>query len=203
MTKREVILASQSPRRKELLRQSVLEFSVQAAHIDERKIEKQILGAQAHIDFGETAKLLVETLAKEKANAILRVCPQALVIGADTIVVQGNQVLGKPVNEREAYAMIRSYAGNTHSVMTGVSIQTNTKKETFSVETKVHFLPWSSQMEKEVSIYVASGSPLDKAGAYGIQEMPALWIRGIEGDYPNVVGFPIAAVHQALQHFIE
>lgn len=199
--KREIILASQSPRRRELLQLCVPDFTVQAAHIDERRIEKSVMGKKGTESFLDRAKCLVETLAKEKATVILSQHPTALVIGADTVVVHQEKVLGKPRDEQQAYEMIRSYAGKVHSVVTGVSVQTADKKETFAIETKVRFFDWNEQMAGEVNEYIASGSPMDKAGAYGIQELPGLWVAGIEGDYPNVVGFPVAYVNRMLQTF--
>ncbi|UJF15641.1 Maf family protein [Jeotgalibaca sp. MA1X17-3] len=200
MTKR-IILASQSPRRKELLHLCVKEFSIQVADIEERAIESQVMEKTTHETFLEQATSLVKTLANEKAKVILQKNEDAIIIGADTIVVHENRVLGKPNNPEEAFEMLRSYAGKSHSVITGVSIQTDQQKENFSVETKVHFFDWNPQMEKEIRNYIASGSPFDKAGGYGIQEMPSLWISGIEGDYLNVVGLPVAYVNQTLQNF--
>lgn len=197
---RKIILASQSPRRQELLRLCVDDFSIQAADIAEKEIEERILSGGER-NFPEKVRQLVETLAQKKAERILQLESDALVIGADTIVMHEGQVLGKPVDEADAYRMLRSYAGKTHSVLTGVSIQTRGKQETFSIETKVHFFPWSPQMEREMRAYVASGSPMDKAGAYGIQELAGLWVSGIEGDYNNVIGLPIAYLNQALERF--
>lgn len=199
--KRKVILASQSPRRKELLALCVDEFTIQAADVEEKEIEKRIMEADSTPVFLDKARLLVETLAYEKAARIQRANREALVIGADTIVVHEDAVLGKPRDEEDAYRMLRSYAGKTHWVLTGVSIQTEDRQETFATETKVHFFDWSPQMEAEMRAYIASGSPMDKAGAYGIQEKAGLWVSGIEGDYANVIGLPVAYLNQALHHF--
>lgn len=200
MTK-QIILASQSPRRKELLSLCVKDFTIQVADIEERAIESRVLENIDAENFLNQAKCLVETLAHEKAKVILKKNVGAIIIGADTIVVHNGKVLGKPIDSKEASAMLRSYAGKTHSVITGVSIQTDQQQETFSVETKVRFFDWNLQMAREMEDYIASGSPFDKAGGYGIQEMPSLWIASIEGDYPNVVGLPVAHVNQVLQNF--
>lgn len=194
-----IILASQSPRRKELLSLCVEAFEIQAADIEEKEIESRILAEDGA--FPEKSQKLVETLAREKAARILQQESGALVIGADTIVVHRGEVLGKPVDEQDAYRMLRSYAGKTHSVLTGVSVQTSEREETFAVETKVHFFPWSEQMEREICAYIRSGSPMDKAGAYGIQEQAGLWVSGIEGDYNNVIGLPLPYLHWTLESF--
>ena len=197
-----VILASQSPRRKELLSLCVKDFAVQVSEIDEKEVERKILAEAGQEDFIETARKLVETLAREKAAVIHRLQTNAMVIGADTVVVLDNRVLGKPMDADEAYAMLRSLAGRTHSVLTGVSIQWGELEETFAVETKVHFFDWDAQMDAEVRAYIASGSPLDKAGAYGIQEEAGLWVERIEGDYNNIVGLPVASVNKAMQRML-
>lgn len=199
---KKIILASQSPRRKELLHLCVKDFTIQAANIDERFIEREVMRGIDSKNFLQQSRHLVETLAYEKAKVILQKYTDAIIIGADTVVVHEGKILGKPVDSKEAYTMLRSYAGKTHSVITGVSIQTNQRQDTFSVETKVRFFEWSARMKREVSEYISSGSPFDKAGGYGIQEMPSLWVARIDGDYPNVVGFPIAYINQTLQKFI-
>ena len=98
--------------------------------------------------------------------------------------------------------MLRALAGKTHSVLTGVSILWGEKEETFASETKVSFFEWDDRMEAEVKAYVASGKPMDKAGAYGIQEEAALWVSGIEGDYNTIVGFPVALVDKAIHRLL-
>lgn len=201
MTK-SIILASRSPRRQELLHLCVKNFTIQAADIDERTIEREVMGNADPEHFLKYAKQLVERLAYEKAGKILQENKNAIVIGADTVVVHEKHILGKPANSKEAYDMLRSYAGKTHSVLTGVSIQTEQKNEVFSIETKVRFFDWNLQMKKEVEQYITSSSHFDKAGGYGIQETPSLWVAEIEGDYPNAVGLPVAYVNRALQNFI-
>ncbi|AZP04491.1 Maf family protein [Jeotgalibaca ciconiae] len=199
--KQSIVLASQSPRRKEWLSLCVSDFSVISADIDEKSIEKQILKTNNEEPFLLTASRLVEMLAAEKARVIFKKQPMSIVIGADTVVVHENRILGKPLDESQAYEMLRSYAGKTHSVVTGVSIKNSEKEITFSVESKVTFWDWNKQMEQEVFDYIKTGNPMDKAGAYGIQEMPSLWVKEISGDYPNIVGLPISYVNRALYEF--
>lgn len=197
-----IILASQSPRRSELLSLCIKNFAVQAADIDEKAIEERILAEAGQDPFVETATELVETLAREKAAVIHRENSDAMVIGSDTVVMLDEKILGKPVDEADAYAMLRALAGKTHSVLTGVSILWGEKEETFASETKVSFFEWDDRMEAEVKAYVASGKPMDKAGAYGIQEEAALWVSGIEGDYNTIVGFPVALVDKAIHRLL-
>ena len=197
-----IILASQSPRRSELLSLCIKEFAVQAADINEKAIEERILAEAGQGPFLDTATELVETLAREKAAVIHRENSEAMVIGSDTVVVLDEKILGKPVDEADAYAMLRALAGKTHSVLTGVSILWGEKEETFASETKVSFFEWDDRMAKEVKSYVSSGKPMDKAGSYGIQEEAALWVSGIEGDYNTIVGFPIALVDKAIHRLL-
>ena len=197
-----IILASQSPRRSELLSLSTKDFAVQVADIDEKAIEERILAEAGQEMFIDTANELVETLAREKAAVIHRENREAMVIGSDTVVVLGEKILGKPVDVADAYAMLRALAGKTHSVLTGVSILWGEKEETFASETKVSFFEWDDRMEAEVKAYVASGKPMDKAGAYGIQEEAALWVSGIEGDYNTIVGLPVALVDKAIHRLL-
>jgi MAF protein len=197
-----IILASQSPRRSELLSLCIKDFAVQVADIDEKAIEERILAESEQGVFIDTAVQLVETLAREKAVVIHSENRAAMVIGSDTVVVLDEKILGKPVDEADAYAMLRAMAGKTHSVLTGVSILWGEKEETFASETKVSFFEWDDWMAEEVKAYVASGKPMDKAGAYGIQEEAALWVSGIEGDYNTIVGFPIALVDKAIHRLL-
>jgi len=197
-----IILASQSPRRSELLSLCIKDFAVQAADIDEKAVEERVLAEAENGSFLDTAKELVETLAREKAAVIHRENKEALVIGSDTVVVLDEKILGKPIDEADAGAMLRAMAGKTHSVLTGVSILWGEKETTFASETKVSFFEWDDRMEAEVRAYVASGKPMDKAGAYGIQEEAALWVSGVEGDYNTIVGFPIALVDRAIHRLL-
>lgn len=198
---RKIILASQSPRRKELLAFITDQFQVEVADIDEKKIEAAILKNRTTEPFIQTARCLVETLAQEKAQKIYDSQIDAVIIGADTVVVHQNQILGKPSDAEEAFAMLRSYFGTTHQVITGVHIISDSHQETFSVVTDVTFWDWSKAAAQQVAAYIASGNPMDKAGAYGIQEMPSLWVKDIKGDYSNVIGLPISYVNEALTRF--
>ncbi|PTQ81105.1 MAF protein [Trichococcus patagoniensis] len=197
-----IILASQSPRRSELLSLCIKDFAVQVADIDEKAIEERILAEAEQEMFIDTAAELVETLAREKAAVIHSDNRAAMVIGSDTVVVLDEKILGKPVDEADAYAMLRAMAGKTHSVLTGVSILWGEKEVTFASETKVSFFEWDDRMDEEVQAYVASGRPMDKAGAYGIQEEAALWVSGIEGDYNTIVGLPVALVDKAIHRLL-
>ncbi len=179
-----IILASASPRRKELLEQIGIVFEIQPA-----KGEETITAV--------APDEVVRELACQKASEIFdRVKEPAVVIGADTIVAMDRQILGKPENEEDAFRMLRLLQGNTHSVYTGVCVMSKgvpEKKITFYEQTKVTMFPMS---EREIRDYVASGEPMDKAGAYGIQGSCAAFIKEIHGDYNNVVGLPIARLYQ-------
>jgi septum formation protein len=188
-----LVLASASPRRQELLRNAGIPFTVQPADIDESPLPSELPRAYA------------ERLAREKALTVSRNWPTATVMGADTIVVIDEAILGKPRDAEDAMRMLRMLSGRVHEVLTGVCIvrpiarpgvagdpQVTTASET----TRVTFGELS---EEEISIYVASGEPMDKAGAYAIQGMASRWIPRIEGDYSNVVGLPVALVYEMLR----
>jgi septum formation protein len=195
-----IILASKSPRRQELFKlvvksHGIKDFIIQAAEIDEKRIETEIL-ANSDEDFQDAVKILVEELAARKARVVQKINPRALVVGADTIVVIDKQILGKPADEMDAYNMIKRLAGNTHQVFTGVSIRYRDLEERFIVNSTIKFYEWDHQMQREVADYVASGKAMDKAGAYGIQEEAGLWVKWIKGDYNNIVGLPIAKLNK-------
>jgi septum formation protein len=188
-----IVLASASPRRQELLRNAGISFTVQAADINETPLA------------GEVPRECAERLAREKALAVFASRPQEWVLGADTIVVVGDVILGKPRDAGDAVRMLRMLSGRTHAVITGVcvvgpvasgqwSVASNTK--TASETTRVTF---SEVSDDEIREYVAGGEPMDKAGAYAIQGMAARWIPRIEGDYSNVVGLPVALVYRMLR----
>lgn len=198
----QIILASQSPRRRELFKlvlssYGINEFSIQAAEIDEKRIEAEIL-EKCDGDFQETVKKLAVELATRKAQVIQKLNPRALVVGADTMVVLGDQILGKPADEMAAYQMIKALAGNTHQVLTGVSIRYRNQEERFVTTSTIRFYPWDHQMQRQVADYVASSKAMDKAGAYGIQEEAGLWVKWIKGDYNTIVGLPIAKLNRRL-----
>ena len=192
---KKVILASGSPRRKELLEQVGVEFEQRVSGKEERYTAtepKEIVKELALMK----AENVASDIEAEKGLLI-----DTVVIGADTIVVLDGQILGKPRNEEHAFEMLQNLQGRSHEVYTGVaflSYNKEGKKEVIShaVETKVHEHEMS---EKEIREYVATKDPMDKAGGYGIQGVFAAYIDGIEGDYYNVVGLPVSYVYQQLK----
>ncbi len=182
-----VILASQSPRRQELLKLIFNNFAVMPAEVDE-SIPENIAAPNA-----------AEYLAVKKAAAVASEHTDALVIGADTIVLNGGEILGKPENEAEAMKMLSALSGHKHSVITGCAIYFGGRHLSFSECTEVEFLPIT---QSEIKRYVESGEPMDKAGAYGIQGGAALFVKGIEGDYFNVVGLPVASLNRNIKKFL-
>lgn len=183
----DIILASQSPRRRELLGQMGLKFSIRTPDIDE------------HMERALSPDKLVEAISAEKAAAV---CAQAgadsLVIAADTVVVWNGQVLGKPVDEPDARRMLGELSGQTHLVYTGFTVRQGERAVTQSECTRVTFRPLTGA---EISAYVATSEPMDKAGAYGIQGLGSLLVEGIQGDYFNVMGLPVCALGQVLKQF--
>lgn len=173
-----LVLASASSRRAELLRQLGLEADVRPACVDESYLA------------GETPTEHVERLARAKAEAVAGKVPDVLVIGGDTVVVDGTRILGKPTDDRDAVAMLLSLAGREHQVLSAVAIAGPSATVSRVVKTDVRFRDFS---EGEAVAYVATGEPADKAGAYGIQGLGAALVEGIRGDYYCVVGFPVAA----------
>jgi len=178
-----LILASTSPRRRELLTQAGFLFDVLPADIDETRV------------LDEDPTTYVARLALEKAKAVHALHPQAVVLGADTTVVLDAEILGKPADLFEAERMLRALSGKVHQVYTGVAVVTNDAVMQHVEMTNVSF---SAIPEPELSRYLSTGDSLDKAGAYGIQGYAARWIPRIEGDFFNVVGLPIAATVQLL-----
>lgn len=179
-----IILASQSPRRKQLLSLFYDSFEIIPSHINE------------DIPYNGNPKEYASQLAESKAFEIAKKNVDALVIGADTIVVLNNEILGKPNDEADAFRILSLLSGATHSVFTGVSLQIHQKQSiTFCSETKVTF----RELEKnEILNYIKTGSPMDKAGSYGIQDdWGATFVESIHGDYYTVVGFPL---HQFYLH---
>lgn len=182
-----IVLASQSPRRKELLGRMGLEFVTQASKIDESAFD------------GLEARELVATLSREKAQWIARQLDgETLVIGADTVVVRDGAALGKPKDAEDAVAMLLSLSGRDHQVCTGVTVCRGDRVLTQVEETQVTFRDLT---EAEVRQYVSTGEPMDKAGAYGIQGLGGLLVEGIRGDYSNVVGLPVCRLGQMLKDF--
>ncbi len=178
-----LILASQSPRRKELLGQLGLEFTVQVADIDETT------------DPAIAPQVEVERLSREKAAAVT--CdPATVVVAADTIVVLDGEVLGKPKSTQDATAMLTALSGREHLVCTGVTAQKGTEVHSYVETTKVTFRNLSPQ---EIAAYIATGEPMDKAGSYGIQGLGGCFVSHLEGDYFNVMGLPICSLTHHLR----
>jgi septum formation protein len=182
-----LVLASASPRRRELLALAGFSFEVRPAEIDES------------VAPGEEPVGYVTRLAREKAQAVLAALGAdnagVVVLGADTTVIVDGAILGKPVDVEDAKRMLRLLAGRMHRVATGVAVVTARSVEATAEMTTVEFLPMS---EEEIAGYVATGEPMDKAGAYGIQGRAARWIPRVEGCYYNVMGLPVARVARML-----
>ena len=178
-----VILASQSPRRKELLGLLNIPFIIRVADIDET------------MNPGAAAYSEVARISRMKAMAIQRQ-PEDLVIAADTIVVCDGHILGKPRDAEEAKDMLRLLSGRDHQVMTGLTVLRGDSAAVVTEATDVHFRELS---EGEIGAYVASGEPMDKAGAYGIQGGAALFCSRINGDYYNVVGLPVCRLTEIMK----
>lgn len=187
---RKIILASASPRRKELLEKIGLNFEVDPSSCEEG----------VYVYSGLEPHELAQRISLEKAKVVASKHAEALVIAADTIVVSGSQILGKPHTENEARKMLKAISGKSHCVITGFSIiDTRTNKTlSRSVETKVQVRELTSL---EIDAYVKSKEPLDKAGAYAIQGLGAAIVERIEGDYFNVVGLPLSALAGSLKEF--
>ena len=186
---RRLVLASASPRRRELLSQAGFSFEVHPAHVNEdlRPEEDPIA--------------YVVRLAREKALAVYGLLedPEAIVLGADTTVTLDGHILAKPADSSDASRVLRMLSGRTHRVITGVAIATSAGTEVAAEVTGVQFLTLT---DEEIAAYIATGEPMDKAGAYGIQGYAAKWIPRIEGCYFNVVGLPLALVSTMLEsHF--
>lgn len=179
-----LILASASPRRSELLRNAGIAFQVDPAAIHEEPLADEV-----PIDYAQR-------LARDKARTVFARHPDALVLGADTVVVVDEHLLEKPANGADATRMLRLLSGRTHQVITGVCLLSAEFKCAQAEVTQVTFVAMS---ESEIAEYVASGEPMDKAGAYGIQGMASRWVERIAGDYFNVVGLPVGRVYRMLQ----
>ncbi len=183
----DIILASQSPRRRELLAQMGLSYRVEAADSD------------AHMERALPPDKLVEAISAEKAAAVARVEGEGpLIIAADTVVVLDGAVLGKPRDEGDARDMLARLSGREHQVYTGFTVRQGQKAVTRSERTDVRFRALSRE---EIGAYVATGEPMDKAGAYGIQGLGSLLVEAIRGDYFNVMGLPVCRVGLVLKEF--
>ncbi len=181
-----IILASGSPRRKELFGDIVKDFMIEVSNTDETVPE----GMDGH--------MLPCFLSELKAKDIAKSHPEDIVIGCDTVVIKGSKVLGKPKDKEDATEMMRFLSGSIHEVVTGCYICCGDKSRCFSETTKVEFLELS---DSEIEEYVNSDEPYDKAGGYGIQGKAKVFIKGISGDYFNVVGLPVARLKRELSAF--
>ncbi len=179
-----LILASKSPRRKELLSLITTDFDIIPAVGEE------------NADPALSPDKFVESLAIAKAEEIAASHPDDTVIGSDTVVAINGEILGKPKDEADAYRMLSLISGTNHSVFTGAAVIKNGKIHSFTEETKVKFFDLS---EQEITDYIATGEPFDKAGAYGIQDLGALLVEGIDGDYYNVMGLPVGRLYRLLK----
>ncbi|MEI5905671.1 Maf family protein [Bacillus spongiae] len=179
-----LILASSSPRRKDLLNQLQLPFSIYTSNVEELIPDKF------------SPERAVVYLAAKKAKAISQQYPASVVIGADTMVVSEGIILGKPKSKDEAFSTLKSLSGKVHEVLTGVSVQENQIEKNFFEKTIVTF---NELTDDEILRYIESGEPFDKAGSYGIQGLGAVFVKKIEGDYFSVVGLPISKLYRTLK----
>jgi septum formation protein len=185
---KKIILASASPRRKEILRMTGLKFSVFASDYEE------------DLNLKLRPRALARFLSRKKAESVAHKYKNAIIITADTFIAFKNRILGKPRNAKEAGQMLRILSGKSHSVITGFTIMDTASGKILSrsVKTEVYFKKLGRQ---EINAYVKSGEPLDKAGAYAIQGLGAVFIEKIEGDFFNVVGLPLCALTASLKEF--
>ncbi len=182
-----LILASGSPRRKELLALLNIPFEVIVSNFDER------------IDQDKKLEDEIKRLSFGKAKSVFEKNEDAVVIGADTIVTIDNKVLGKPKDQEDAKRMLTLLSNNVHTVITGVTIMSKDKTETFASSNKVYF---DQLTDDEIKEYILTKEPMDKAGAYAIQGIGSKFIKKIEGDYYSIVGLPINQIYQKLRAFI-
>jgi septum formation protein len=183
-----IILASTSPRRKELLEKIGLKFSMADSGYEENMNSKK------------SPKALAKFLSAGKAEAVASKLKSGIVIGCDTIVVLGKEIIGKPENPARAKKVLSKLSGKTHLVVSGITVidAASKKKVSRAVETKVYFKKLSPA---EIEGYVATGDPIDKAGAYGIQTIGAVLVKKVDGDYNNVMGLPISELADMLKNF--
>jgi len=178
-----LILASGSPRRRELMEYITSDFTIITKPTDET------------FPSGVSPRRGAELLALRKARAVAAEHPSDVVIGADTIVVLDGEIFGKPKDTADAVRMLQALSGREHTVYTGVAVLSSQGEQVFSEGTQVRFLPLSPE---EIQAYVESGEPMDKAGAYGIQGKGALLVEGITGDFYNVMGLPVCRLGKVL-----
>lgn len=190
-----LILASRSPRRQQLLAMAGIPFETAPASCDEDTMIRQLRSDRPAM----AEHTLAEQLALAKARAVLPSFPKDLILAADTLVILDGLILGKPEDRARARRMLRSLAGKTHRVDTGVALIWPDGEEVFSTSSLVAFRPLTPFTEDLIDRYVETDLPLDKAGAYGIQELGGLLIERIEGDFFSVMGLPIGRVYERLQ----
>lgn len=181
-----MILASKSPRRQELLHNITDDFKVIVSEVEEILPE------------GIAPEKAPEYLSDVKARAVAESHPDEVVIGADTVVILDGEVLGKPRDKDDAMRMLRALSGKVHTVVTGCSVYQGGRHISFSDTTRVEFYPLS---DREMTEYIATGEPFDKAGAYGIQGRGSVLVRRIEGDFFNVMGLPVGRLKRELMNF--
>ncbi|MCP8617015.1 Maf family protein [Salirhabdus salicampi] len=182
----QLILASSSPRRKELLKKAKIPFEQRTQHTDEKQVT------------GNTPEQLVKNIAIEKGNHVPILSDQEIILTADTVVTYENQVLGKPESVEHAYQILTSLSGKTHTVMTAVLLKSTKEEQLFIEKTIVEF--WELT-DEEIHEYIQTGDCFDKAGAYGIQSEGFAFVKKIHGDYYNVVGLPISRLIRELRPF--
>ena len=184
----EIILASASPRRQELLKDVVSDFKVVVSCADEV------------VPSGTKTEDIPKHLALIKASDVLNTNPDSVVIGSDTIVVIDDKVLGKPKDEQDAFLMLKALSGRKHFVMTGCAIVSLQKKVSFTVKTEVEFFELT---DEEINSYIKTRDSFDKAGAYGIQSQGKTLVKAIYGDYYSVVGLPVGQLKRELEKFLK
>lgn len=192
MQNKQIILASASPRRKELLELMGLSFQI-------------VPSTKEEVATGDSPAEIVENLSYQKAEDVFSrmAAEDILVIGSDTIVVCGGETLGKPHSEEEAFAMLHRLQGRSHEVYTGVTvICRENDKITYDTFSKITTVKLHSMSAEEIRAYIAKGESLDKAGAYGIQGSFAVFVDEIQGEYSAVIGLPVAGLYQSLKKFL-
>lgn len=197
----QIILASASPRRKALLEQIGMEFEICPAKGEEVITESRPDAVVLELSRQKAEEVAAGVLTYNEQHPDLATPQDILVIGADTVVAYGDEILGKPKDEEDAKRMLTLLQGNTHSVYTGITLvfidkSGRTGESCFFEKTDVTMYPMD---EDEINRYIATGEPMDKAGSYGIQGRCAIYIKQIEGDYNNVVGLPVARLYQELR----
>lgn len=186
---KEIVLASGSPRRKELLSSLGLNFKIIKSDYDE------------NIENKEFSNELIIHLAEEKVKDVaIKVKKPSIIIGADTVVIIDNQILGKPVDEADAFNMLKKLSGRTHKVVTAISIFDNSINKIYS-EAVTSEVTFKNLSDKEIKNYIKTGEPMDKAGSYGIQAYGALFVKSINGCYFNIVGLSIFKLSEMLKEF--